>query len=96
MYRWRERELQEDFEKDALFYLGILRLQKIMNTEVACPKDVCPEFGRLLSPTAYRETIFFQLLWKAETPQNTQAENAFIQTRKCLFREVSSHNHNGP
>ena len=65
-----------------------------MNTEVTCPKDVCPEFGRLLSPTAYRETIFFQLLWKAETPQNTQAE--MKKERKCLFREVSSHNHNGP
>ena len=48
------------------------------------------------SPTADRKTIFLQLLWKAETPKNTQAKNAFIQTRKYLFREVSSHNHNGP
>ena len=67
-----------------------------MNTAVTCPKDVCPELQGLLSPTADRKTIFLQLLWKAETPKDTRAKNVFIQTRKCLFREVSSHNHNGP
>ena len=29
---WREGELEEHFEKDALFYEGIHKLQKIMNT----------------------------------------------------------------
>ena len=29
---WREGELQEHFAKDALFYEGIHKLQKIMNT----------------------------------------------------------------
>ena len=29
---WRKGELQEHFEKDALFYASIHKLQKIMNT----------------------------------------------------------------
>ena len=29
---WGEGELQENFEKDALFYEGIQKLQKIVNT----------------------------------------------------------------
>ena len=40
---WGERELQENFEKDALFYKGTHKLQKMMNTTLLSQrKDFSP------------------------------------------------------
>ena len=87
---WREGELQEHFEKDALFYEGIHKLQKIMNTAL---------LSQALHPLfciAYGNSRFSSLLAAGDVSRGgtsaTQRQKFHTDdVNQCLHNKSGSH-----